>query len=137
VFGPGSGRSTARMVEAAQDLLVPVEDMRRDRIRRDALRRKTEQIAEFQTAFASANGRYARGDGLGVPTDGYHIEWTNSDYISAGWVASVSHDQSPRGEVCAVSMGREPAYAAGIPLLRMGRVRCSWDLATRINRIFR
>ena len=137
VFGLDSGRSTARTVEAAQDLIVPVEDVRRDRIRRDAIRQKTVEIADYQSAFGRVNGRYARGDALGIPTDGYHLEWTYSDDLAAGWVASVKHDESPHGEACAVAIGREPAHAAGIPLLRMGRVRCTWDLATRINRLFR
>ena len=133
VFGVGSGRSAERTIEAAQDLVIPVDDMRRDRIRRDAMRELAGEIAEFQAAFHRANGRYARGDSLGVSTHGYYVEWQNG----GGFVISIMQEKGPYGEACAVAVGREPAYAAGIPLRRAGRVRCSWDLATRINRIMR
>ena len=50
------------------------------------------------------------------------------------WIASLNHERSPDREACSVALGVDRAYAAAIPLRGSGRVRCSWDLATKINR---
>src|SRR5687768_8597043 len=53
-FGFASGRSASRSLEAAQDVLVPVEDMRRDRIRRESIRTMLADVTEVQaSAYAS------------------------------------------------------------------------------------
>jgi hypothetical protein len=132
VFGFASGRSAERTLEAAQDLIVPAEDVRRERIRRDGIRSMTQQVAGLQSRSHDEGAGLVTLDSLPLQTDGYVLEET-TDYWRSYSVVVVRDMRSPHGEVCAVSLNREPAYAAGILLRRAGRVRCSWDLATRVN----
>lgn len=144
LFGFATARSAERSLEAVHDLLVPVDDLRRERVRRDGIRGLTATVADLQSDFFEANERYASLDSIPVATEGYVLEvhphpgWYgyrlgNDIY----WSVVVRHLESPHGEVCAVALDREPVYTAGILLKREGRVRCSWDLATRLNRWLR
>jgi hypothetical protein len=139
VYGFGSGRTAVRGYEVAQDLVTPANDLRSDRMRRDGVRRVTRELAEFQARFHAERGRYAGWDSIPVPTNGYTldkralvIDWRPPEQWQY-WGTIVRDERIPRGEHCAVILGKEPAYVGGIVLRRSGRVRCSWDLATRIN----
>lgn len=145
-FGFTAGRSAFRSVEAAEDLLVPLDDARRTRIRREGIRRMLERLAEAQTAAHAASQQYLpladlAGDTVGYMVDAYTTQFCppsmggcHPDYT---WMAVARQTWSPIGEVCAVALNIEPAYVGGVPLERQGKIRCSWDLATRINRLLK
>jgi len=132
-FGFFTGRSGVRAMEAAQDLSVPIEDVRNDRIRRDEMRRAAEEVATRQADAYAADGRFMTLDEVAPAQDELELDGM-SDYFGSYWVGIVRHRQGPHGELCAVALNREPVYVGGVILRRAGRVRCSWDLATRLNR---
>ena len=144
-FGAASSRSALRSMEAAEDLLVPVDDVRRTRVRREGIRGMLVALAEAQTAAHAAEGEYLPLEALASDTVGYLVETYGSQFCPPSlngchpdytWMAVARERWSPIGEVCAVALNIEPAHVSGIPLKRQGRVRCSWDLATRLNRLF-
>jgi len=138
--GRASGLSGARVGEAASDALVPVSDGMRTRSRRESIRSETRALATRQLEAYARDSVFTdlgieRGDHLFVVEDRVDDFFRyNHGRHDTAWMAVVRHRDSPIGEVCAVALNREPAYLGGIPLRREGRVRCSWDLATRINR---
>jgi hypothetical protein len=143
-FGFAAGRSAARTVEAAQDLLVPVDDMRRDRVRRESTRGLLWAISRAQAAAFAASEAFLPLEGFTFDRDAFIVEvhadtscrWVLDHCLQdQRWMAVAHHVDAPHGEACAVALNVEPAHAAGIPLKREGRVRCSWDLATRLNRL--
>ena len=138
-FGLASGGSAIRAYEVVQDLVTPADNLRRDRVRRDGIRQVTRELAEFQSRFYAERGRYAGWDSIPMVTDGYALDkralveaWRPPEQWTF-WGVIVRDEEVPRGEHCAVLLGKEPAYVGGVVLRRAGRVRCSWDLATRIN----
>jgi hypothetical protein len=144
-FGAMPSRNAMRSVEAAQDLLVPVDDMRRTRIRREAIRRTLVEIVVQQESAFAGSKRYLDRDSLSYDHDAFVLEAYETTYCSyrpddrclmeGHWLAVARHAASPIGEICAVALNVEPAYIGGIRLKRQGRIRCSWDLATRLNRL--
>lgn len=144
-FGFASGRSASRTAEAAHDLLVPVDDMRRDRLRRESTRSLITSIARTQAAAFASTQTFLAIEEIAFDRDAFIVELhrdascrTAPDrcIMRERLVAVVRHREAPYGEACAVALNIEPAHAVGIPLKREGRVRCSWDLATRLNRLF-
>ena len=142
-LGFAQSRSASRSLEAAEDLLVPVDDLRRTRVRREGIRDKLERLMERQTAGHVPLTPYLPLDSMAADTVGYIVEVVETGFCpqtTGGctpdyqWMAIARDRESAIGERCAVALNREPTYLAGIPLKREGRVRCSWDLATRINR---
>jgi hypothetical protein len=144
-FGSMPSRNAMRSVEAAQDLLVPVEDMKLTRVRRESIRGTLQEIvAQQQSAFAGSK-RYLHRDSLSYDHDTFILEAYETTYctyrpddrclMEGHWFAIARHADSPTGEMCAVALNVEPAYLGGIRLKRQGRIRCSWDLATRLNRL--
>ena len=121
--------------DAAGDLLVPADDFRGQRLRREAIRSELQRVTDFQVRFRAETGDYAPTEAIPVGPEGFVLSASWSPLFSYSWMGEVRHTASPNGEVCAVALGTEPAYLAGIPLKRAGRIRCSWDLATRINRM--
>lgn len=146
IFGFAGARTVTRGGEAAADALIPVEDLRIDRIRRQALRAELRRIVGLQEEALAETGSFLpTREALGERPD-FHLRsferpvaWgvREGALRPVGWVGWLTHDAGPVGEACAVSLAAEPAYAAGIPLPRAGRIRCSWDPATRINRFRR
>ncbi len=145
-FGFTAGRGAFRGVEAAEDLLVPLDDVRRTRIRREGIRGMLQRLAEVQVAAHSSTQQYLPLAELASDTVGYLVEEYTSQFCLPGlggcqpdytWMAVARQTWSPVGEVCAVALNIEPAYVGGVPLKRQGTIRCSWDLATRINRLLK
>ena len=143
-FGFAAGRSASRTVDAAQDLLVPVDDVRRDRIRRESMRAMLEEVTDAQQRAFAASKSFLPLEELAFDREAHILEvysQSSCGYAPDGcfelehWMAVAHHRSSPFGEACAVALHVEPAHVAGIPLKREGRVRCSWDLATRLNRL--
>jgi hypothetical protein len=143
-FGAASSRNAERSLEAAGDLLVPVDDVRRTRMRREGIRRMLERLTEAQTAAHTQAPRYLPLDSLAADTVGYLVEVYSRQFCIPNfggcqpdytWLAVGRDRWSPIGEVCSVALNVEPTYVGGIPLKRAGRVRCSWDLSTRLNRL--
>jgi hypothetical protein len=144
-LGAMPARSAARSLEAAQDMLVPVDDMRRTRVRREAIRATLAQIVSQQESAFAGSKRYLPRDSLSYDHDAFVLEAYETTYcpyrpddrclLEGHWFAIARHAGSPAGEICAVSLNKEPAYLAGIRLKRQGRIRCNWDLATRLNRL--
>jgi hypothetical protein len=143
-FGLASGRSASRSFEAAQDILVPVDDIRRDRIRRESIRAMLAEVTEAQANAYAISKTFLEAPESLFDREAYVLETysqTSCPYSPDGcvmeerWIGVARHRTSPIGEVCAVALNTEPAHVAGIPLKREGRIRCSWDLATRINRV--
>lgn len=138
--GRASGLSAARIGEATSDVLVPASDGLRTRNRRASIRSETLDLAARQLEAYARDSVFTelgleRGDHIFVVEDRVgHVFRYNHRRHESVWMAVVRHRDSPIGEVCAVALNREPAYLGGVPLPREGRVRCSWDLATRINR---
>lgn len=141
-FGFAGARSATRTTEAATDLLVPAQDFRNERVRRDAIRAELRRLAGIQVAFMADSGRVADDNIVLAGSEGFILHSLmrrrqrtalQGRKTEEGWIATLSHEESPAGERCAVALGVEPAYGGGIPLRRAGRIRCSWDLATRLN----
>ena len=138
--GRATGVSGPRVGEAASDLLVPAADGLRTRDRREAIRAETAALRDRQQEAYAVDSVFTpldiqRGEHVFVVEDRvddfFRYNYGKDD---TSWMAVVRHRDSPIGEVCAVSLNREPAYLGGVPLPRAGQVRCSWDLATRLNR---
>ena len=127
------GRGEIRAFEVAEDLVSPAADRRRVQVRRDGVRQVTSELAEFQARHYGEHGEWADRESVPVVTEGYTTTTLASPYRTSFWGVVVRDEDVPRGEHCAVMLGRKPAYVGGIVLRREGRVRCSWDLATRIN----
>jgi hypothetical protein len=143
VLGPDPLRPAARVAEAAGDALVPATDAYRERARREAIRSELSRLVELQTAALPARGDFLPDDELqrdpfvlNVVSGRGSIVQRREGHSEPWWIGVLSHETSPLGEACAVALNREPTYAAGIPLKRSGRVRCSWDLATWLNRLW-
>jgi hypothetical protein len=143
--GAASARSAVRSIETAQDLLVPADDMRRTRVRREAIREMLKGLARSQEEALVNRGAYLTAQELAFDRGAFILESGENDRCSwrpdgcatvVRWMGVGRHVASPIGEVCAVALNVEPAYLSGIPLRRMGRVRCSWDLATKLNLLF-
>jgi hypothetical protein len=144
-FGAMPARHASRSLEAAQDMLVPVDDMRRTRVSREAIRATLAEIVSQQESAFAGSKRYLPRDSLSYDHDAFVLEAHETTYCSyrpddrclleGRWLAVARHAGSPSGEICAVSLNVEPAYVSGIRLKRQGRIRCSWDLATRLNRL--
>lgn len=131
----GSPLKKASMTaEAAGDLLVPVGSYWEKRSVREAVRQELTRILEFQDEQWADSARYA--DVHSLPTlSKYLVVELSADQKARRWLAWVGHQRLPLGEGCGVAVGYESAYVGGIPLPRERRVRCSWDLATRLNRV--
>lgn len=121
-------------------MVMPAADGLRTRDRRSAIRAETESWVERQRSDYARDSVFTdvdlgRGRGLFVVEDQVaDVYRHNYGRRISTWTAVVRHRDSPIGESCAVALNREPAYLNGVPLYREGRVRCSWDLATRFNR---
>jgi len=146
LLGPDPRRPAAQVVGAAQDALVPVAVMHDERTRHDAIRSELSRLASLQLAAIEDEGEPIGFEDLpGIP-ERFRLQVIDGAPLTAGivrtdrspprWIGVLTHDESPPGEACAVSINTEPAYASGIVLRRSGRIRCSWDLATRLNRLF-
>lgn len=140
--GFASARSASRSVEAAQDLLDPAAGYRDQRIRREGIRSELRTIMERQARSYDEHGTFVAMDSIPWDTERYLVEVVERPFVSwprdqwdVSWMAVARHEASPIGEVCAVAVNVEPAYLAGVPLRRAGRVRCSWDFSTWLNRL--
>jgi hypothetical protein len=146
-FGFDSVRNATRTMEAGQDVLAPVDDVRRTRIRRESIRTMLAEVATEQATRHAATLSFPTLTNIAFDREKYVLETYASTVCprphGAGclreeaWMAVARHKTSPMGEVCAVALNVEPAYVSGIVLKREGRIRCSWDVATRINRVIR
>jgi hypothetical protein len=141
-FGFAVGRGTFRGAEAAEDVLVPLDDVRRTRLRREGIREMLGELAAAQVAAHQPENPYLPIEDLSFDSDRYVVEGYHKQYLlpygdklEHAWIAVARDRTSPMGEVCAVALNFEPVYAAGIRLKRQGKVRCAWDMATRLNRI--
>lgn len=144
-LGFSGARTTVRTSELASDLLVPATDYRDQRVRREAIRSELKRLMLLQAQSLAESGAYLTTDALLRASDGFLLRSSTRLYTptalegrrtEAGWVATLSHQESPDREACSVALGVDRAYAGGIPLRRPGRVRCSWDISTRLNRLW-
>lgn len=136
--------ATEQVTDVAMDLLAPATDFRAQQARREALRGELERVAAFQLRHHDAHGQLARPDsvpGLGDPFR-LHLErytparrYQDAQGPGPQQAAWMTHLESPEGEFCAVTFGTEPGEILGVPLKRRGEVRCSWDLATKVNQV--
>ena len=145
LLGFGGGRAAARTSEAAADLLVPVLDFRVTRVRREAIRSELRDMMQRQLASQADSGVFLPDRLLADGSAGFVLHTFTHTYgptvlggrgSTVGWIATLSHERSPAREACSVALGVDRAYAGGIPLRGPGKVRCSWDLATRLNRLW-
>lgn len=144
LFGFVAGHYATRTGEAAADLIIPMEDYRSKRLRRQAIREELTRLRNLQETIFSETGHYASVDELEVAPMFILRARVQPETITVreprrraeAWMATLSHDKSPVGETCAVVLGTDRWYAPGVPLKRAGSVRCSWDLATKLNRFW-
>lgn len=145
LFGLDPREPAAQVAAAASDALFPATERHSKRERRRAIRSELETLADLQEAALEADRGFRSVEELPDMPPGLHLEVKEG--VDAGsiirslparpwWIGVLTHERSPAGEACAVTVNREPAYAAGIPLKQSGRVRCSWDLATHLNRLW-
>lgn len=121
-----------RTSEAIGDLAVPVVDAVGRRAAAEGLRAETERFLEAQEAFLRQEGRVRQPEEVPRQERGFRILYHAP--APGSWLAQVRYaDAFPGGVSCAVVVGRVPSYVGGIALRRSGQVRCSHDLATRLN----
>lgn len=144
LFGPDPRGPAGQVAAAASDALLPATDLHSKRERRRAIRTELARLVDVQTAALATDSAFKTDSVLTSDASGFRLEAMTG--VDTGtpirrlpahpwWVGVLTHTESPGGEACAVAINREPAYAAGIPLKQAGRIRCSWDLATRVNRL--
>lgn len=141
LFGFAPANVGMQGVAAVMDVVTPARRFRERRLDRQRLRSQLVRVVEIQAASLDASGDFVdMRDVSDVPDDlAFNVVWQRRtppprQARPPRWVADAHSTLLPRGDVCAVILNHEPGYAGGIPLKQAGRVRCSWDLATRINR---
>ena len=145
VFGSVGSNATGRVGEAVADLVgFPLHDLRNDRLRHDAIRAEANRIMELQRVAIATTDKpiwdpEIVGEDFGVRSFAY--TWGKSSSVQPEkrqivwrWTAVVDHKDGWYPERCAASLGTlAPYWMEGILLKRPGTVRCSWDLATKLN----
>ena len=126
-----------RTAEAVGDLAVPAARALDARDGAERLRAELEDFLETQERHVREHGRPLQLADVPMEADGiatvYQVEGSG-----AWWVAEMRLARaSSGGPSCAAAVGRVPLYVGGIVLRREGEVRCSGDLATRLNRLWR
>lgn len=135
-FGLPSTRPVQRTAEALGDLATPATTAVGRREATERLRAELVRFMEAQEWFLHENGRIRQPADVPREDGGYVVQY-RSDPESGWWMASMRRaDVGPNEAFCAVVVGRAPAYIAGIHLRRSGKVRCSNDLANRLNRLW-
>lgn len=136
VLGVPSTRPVRRSAEALGDLATPATTAIGRREATERLRAELVRFLEVQEWFFRENGRIRQPADVAREEGGYVVQY-QADPSGGWWMASMRRaEDSPDEAFCAVAVGRVPAYIAGIHLRRSGKVRCSTDLANRLNRLW-
>ena len=101
----------------------------------DRLRTELERFVETRE---SEQGEAAGEPGDVLREENGIVTFYHADPTGESWLAQVRFADAAEPDVsCAVSVGRVPSYVGGIVLRHSGEVRCSNDLATRVDGIKR
>jgi hypothetical protein len=132
LLGPGPAGKVARAREALGDATYPVSQVLTDRQREELVRYELERYVRVQDRFFLEHGRYQNYSEAPIEEGDFRMNYVDDAY-GKFWMASL-HFKGRPSVYCAVAVGR-PGYLQGIVLKESGGVRCSRDLATRINRV--
>ena len=103
-----------------------------------AAERLRTELERFVEARESGQGEPSGESGEVLREENGIVTFYHADPAGESWLAQVRFADAAEPDVsCAVSVGRVPSYVGGIVLRRSGEVRCSHDLATRVDGIKR
>ncbi|MBW3535269.1 MAG: hypothetical protein KY453_08660 [Gemmatimonadetes bacterium] len=103
----------------------------------ERLRSELERFVETQEGISREGGPPSESGDVLREENGI-VTFYQADASGESWLAQVRFADAAGPDVsCAVAVGRVPSYVGGIVLRRSGEVRCSHDLAARIDGIKR
>jgi hypothetical protein len=134
-LGPGVFGRAIRAREAVSDLALPATTRVSTREHGELSRIELERFVRIQERFRQENGRFQSYAEAQAEVGEFTMRY-NDQTDGSSWFADLRHP-GHREIWCAVAVGRVPIYVEGIVLRQSGQVRCSRDLATRINNVLR
>jgi hypothetical protein len=124
-----------RAREAVSDAVLPATSSLTTREYGELARLELERYVRIQQRFFREQERYQSFAEAPADQGGFVMRYY--DHVDGkSWFATLRHED--HGAIwCAVAVERVPVYVEGIVLKQSGQVRCSRDLATRVNALIR